>query len=294
MIPLAEVKAQLDDKIGNSGLSPTPTSAPSPPTTAPSPPTTQPRLSRNLPDEGCYFNPNLLKCASIGEGGACPDNFGMNEDERCIPIKCPNGFKHLDEDETGVCYPLVIERIDQKIKSILTAMPSESKCNTVEQKNLDLLGGTLEKDDAVIVAVFSPCHIMDGEAILNLGQENENRVKLVGIQLAGDNVTSIAPFDTQKMQAKVENQTLNKVIFRETMLGTTHTGDEISIERINALALWNNSTEPVNLDKPVQLKLTISNESQAPITSEDINFPQFSTCCNTTVPEGEFLGDPMR
>jgi hypothetical protein len=333
IIPLVDVEAQIDYGIGNDASTTIPAS--SPPTTAPSPPTIKPRLGRNLPDEACYFNPDLLKCKSIGEGGICPENFGMNENEQCIPINCPDGFENLDEDESGTCYPVVIEKIDQKINNILTGIPSEPTCKSDEQKNVELPQANLEKDDAVVLAYFGDCHIIGGEAILNLSQENQNRVKLVGITFGGliyvepeqnsiqserlnctpfpcilkgnisstDNVInstghviSMAVLDAHNVRAKHEGQILKKVNFRETLLGITHTGDNIPIENINALALWNNSTEPVNLDKPVLLNVTISNQSQMISTSEDMNPLNFTIpICSTpaNISEGNCIGPPM-
>jgi hypothetical protein len=51
----------------------------------------------------CYFDPTLEECKPIG--GRCPDGFGFNEDEQCIPHgECPSGYGRLDDDETGTCY----------------------------------------------------------------------------------------------------------------------------------------------------------------------------------------------
>jgi hypothetical protein len=51
----------------------------------------------------CYFDPSLEECKPIG--GRCPDGFGFNDDEQCIPHgECPNGYGRLDDDETGTCY----------------------------------------------------------------------------------------------------------------------------------------------------------------------------------------------
>lgn len=51
----------------------------------------------------CYFDPTLEECQPVG--GRCPDGFGFNEDEQCIPHgECPSGYGRLDDDETGTCY----------------------------------------------------------------------------------------------------------------------------------------------------------------------------------------------
>jgi hypothetical protein len=51
----------------------------------------------------CYFDPTLEECKPIG--GKCPDGFGFNDNDQCIPHgKCPSGYGRLDDDETGTCY----------------------------------------------------------------------------------------------------------------------------------------------------------------------------------------------
>jgi hypothetical protein len=58
-----------------------------------------------IPDEPsvCYFEPNDPACDPID--GKCPDGFGFNDDDRCIPQgKCPDGYVRADDDETGTCF----------------------------------------------------------------------------------------------------------------------------------------------------------------------------------------------
>jgi hypothetical protein len=51
----------------------------------------------------CYFDPSDEECDPID--GKCPEGFGFNDDDRCIPHgKCPDGYGRLDDDETGTCY----------------------------------------------------------------------------------------------------------------------------------------------------------------------------------------------
>jgi hypothetical protein len=61
--------------------------------------------SQPRPDDGCLFNPSLSKCKSIDE--QCPKGFFLNDDDNCVPDKkCPPGFEHHAQDETGACYPV--------------------------------------------------------------------------------------------------------------------------------------------------------------------------------------------
>jgi hypothetical protein len=51
----------------------------------------------------CYFNPMDKECYPVD--GKCPEGFGMNDDDRCVPTgDCPDGYGRADEDETGTCY----------------------------------------------------------------------------------------------------------------------------------------------------------------------------------------------
>jgi hypothetical protein len=53
----------------------------------------------------CYFDPSDKAC-DPDKNGKCRPGFGLNDDDRCVPIgKCPDGYGRLDDDETGTCYP---------------------------------------------------------------------------------------------------------------------------------------------------------------------------------------------
>jgi len=114
-----------------------------------------------------------------------------------------------------------------------------------------------------MVAVFYPCHIAGGRMIFNLTPYDEDRVKLVAMRLGYDGdrgyyVWFVAALETQKVHTSNESQILNIINLRPSMLGITHTGDGIEVDNIEALALWNNSTEPVSIDKSLILNLTLS------------------------------------
>jgi hypothetical protein len=76
---------------------------PSPPPTPP--PGEEPSI--------CYFEPNNEEC-NPDEEGNCPDGFGHNDDNQCIPHgPCPSGYARINDDETGKCFPEdEIERCD--------------------------------------------------------------------------------------------------------------------------------------------------------------------------------------
>jgi hypothetical protein len=64
------------------------------------------KCSPSGPDESCLFHPEQDKCKS-DQNGNCPNGFFLNDDNHCVPDKkCPKGFEHHNEDETGTCYPI--------------------------------------------------------------------------------------------------------------------------------------------------------------------------------------------
>jgi hypothetical protein len=237
---------------------PSPPSAPSspPPSTALSP-NVKPQLDRELPDDDCFFNPDLQKCAPIN--GVCPDDFGMNEEEQCIPAYCPSGFTMLDDDESGTCFPDVIEKIELKIAEMLSGNQTSPNCNSTFKKQIGLDEQILEGDDAVVLAVFAPCRVASGDAILNLPSDELVDLNFVAVEISTDTVYNMVTLGTQKIQGTKTNQVNHTVDFRDNMLGTIHGEEQITISDINALALWNNSSKPVNLsNSSANLNLTLS------------------------------------
>jgi hypothetical protein len=92
------------------------------------------------PDDDCLFNPSLKKCKSIN--GQCPPGFFLNDDENCVPDKkCPKGFEHYSDDETGTCHPV-------KVKVDCTKNPKDSSCLQQQQEPLKTLPCT--KDSKLV------------------------------------------------------------------------------------------------------------------------------------------------
>jgi len=92
------------------------------------------------PDDDCLFNPSLKKCKSIN--GQCPPGFFLNDDENCVPDKkCPKGFEHHSDDETGTCHPV-------KVKVDCTKNPKDSSCLQQQQEPLKTLPCT--KDSKLV------------------------------------------------------------------------------------------------------------------------------------------------
>lgn len=63
------------------------------------------------PDESCLFNVFQLKCVP-GSQQECPEGFGLNIPDNCVPHigkngnwECPKDYHSVEADETAQCYP---------------------------------------------------------------------------------------------------------------------------------------------------------------------------------------------
>ena len=231
-------------------------------------PVTPPPLVPEPPDDDCLFDPSLPKCAPID--GKCPDGFLMNENEQCFPDKpCPTGFEKRDEDETGKCYPIgptptptptptltptptpipivIIIDINTQIRNYyntLTTTATPASCTTPQDKTISLGPGAMANNGIRLLAVFEPCRLIDGSAILNL--PTGNNLKLLAVDLEGSasntevhKAVVIEPPGTQRI---TNDQILYNVGFSGTVTGQSPITDNIdTIQDINALFLWNDS-----------------------------------------------------
>jgi hypothetical protein len=177
----------------------------------PSDPVTPSSRVPEPPDDDCLFDPSLPKCAPID--GECPDGFLMNGDGQCFPNKpCPTGFEKRDEDETGKCYSIeptpeptpiptptppsptpipivIIIDINAQIRNYYntltttTATSTPASCTTPQDETISLGPGTMANNGIRLLAVFEPCRLIDGSAILNL--PSGNNLKLLAVDLEG-------------------------------------------------------------------------------------------------------------
>ena len=114
-----------------------------------------------------------------------------------------------------------------------------------------------------ILAVFDPCRLVDGGAILNLPSSNNN-LKLLAVDLEGSGsnteVHKAVVMDLQRIQRITNNQIYN-IGFRETVTGESPITDKTdTIQDINALLLWNDSTSRINFvnDNSIALNAILS------------------------------------
>jgi hypothetical protein len=214
------------------------------------------------PDEDCLYNPSLPKCAPIN--GKCPEGFAMNEDGQCYPRKpCPPGFERRDDDETGACLPIpgykpqptqsqpprniniIITEINNQVRNYYTTSAPLTSC-TAQQKTVPLGPGTMAQDGLRILASFEPCSLIDGSAILNLPDSNNN-LKLVAVDLEGNELHKAVEVDLLKVQTIANDQTRYNADLAETITGLSPvTNQEDTIQDINSLFLMNDSPGPIN------------------------------------------------
>ena len=213
------------------------------------------------PDDDCIYNPSLPKCAPID--GKCPEGFAMNEAGQCYPRKpCPPGFERRDNDETGACLPIpgykppqpqpprdiniIITEINNQIRNYYTTATPLTSC-TAQEKTIPLGPSTMAKDGVRVLATFEPCRLTDGGAILNL-PDSDNNLKLVAVDLEGNEVHKAVEVDLRKVQTITNDQTLYNADFTQSITGLSPvTNQEDTIEDINSLFLLNDSPGPINL-----------------------------------------------
>jgi len=107
-----------------------------------------------------------------------------------------------------------------------------------------------------VIAILSPCHLLDGTVLLNLPT---NGVDIVVAHL-GDGETVEGVVVDKELVADLGNgQTLYTVDLNETMSGITPNGEnpETLDDNINAVLLWNNEGRNVEFNADNTLALNI-------------------------------------
>jgi hypothetical protein len=111
---------------------------------------------------------------------------------------------------------------------------------------------------------LTPCRLVDGGAILNL-PSNNNNLKLLAVDLEGSGsnteVHKAVVMDLQRIQRITNNQVIYNVGFRGTVTGESPITDNTdTIQDINTLFLWNDSTRRINFvnDNSIALNAILS------------------------------------
>jgi hypothetical protein len=140
-------------------------------------------VDRDLPDDGCLFDPSLEKCAPIGD--RCPAGFLMNEDHNCFPDKpCPSGYTKIDDDETGTCHHIEPEEEEEKTAAI--QIP-KGRAEEGADKDREVSGTPAEeimkiaKENQTNQALYAkshPCSFISGNLSLT-GEIKPNDIRII-------------------------------------------------------------------------------------------------------------------
>jgi hypothetical protein len=118
---------------------------------------------------------------------------------------------------------------------------------------------TMEDGGARILAAFDPCVLSDGTVLLNL--PDEQGIQLVAANIQGGQTTQSAIIPLQKIAPVTQGQVLFGADLNEQVTGPDQARGESATlnSNINALFLWNNSGEAVELieDNSVALDILI-------------------------------------
>lgn len=169
----------------------------------------------------------------------------------------------IDEDETGTCYPLdptpdedadddiditIVDEIINKIKQVKTTTSTAqiaSSC-TSQSSTISLGPGSVAERGVRLLTTFNPCILTGGGAILNLPDSNNN-VKLVAVDLEGDEMHKAVVIDLQKVQTITSDQTLYTADFERNMTGLSPITNKVDTKQdINSLVLLNDSPGQIN------------------------------------------------
>jgi hypothetical protein len=204
------------------------------------------------PPPPCPLNSASPTC--IPTPRPCPANPSIPGFEcKPLPLPCPPGHERRAGDETGKCYPIeppppeeniyieitIVNEINNKIRQI-----APSTC-TPHQSTINLGPGSIAAKGVRVFAVFEPCILSGGSAILNLPDSNDN-LRLVAVDLQGGSTLKAVEVNLQKISVISNDQTFYKTDFARTMTGLSPiTNKADTVQEINALVLLNESAEPV-------------------------------------------------
>jgi len=159
---------------------------------------------------------------------------------------------------------VIVTEINTQIKNYYSTIttPTLTSCTTPQEKTIPLGPGTMASKGMRVLAVFDPCRLVDGGAILNLPNNN---LKLLAVDLEGSGsnaeVHKAVVMDLQRIQRITNNQVLYNIGFRGTVTGESPITDKTdTIQDINALFLWNDSTRRINFvnDNSIALNAILS------------------------------------
>ncbi len=107
-----------------------------------------------------------------------------------------------------------------------------------------------------VIAILSPCHLLDGTIVLNLPT---NGIEIVAANLANGQAVNAIVANKQLVANIGNGQAIYTVDLNETMSGVTPNGGLPATlnDNTNAILLWNNAGGDVNFSADNTLALNI-------------------------------------
>ncbi|MBA3977500.1 MAG: hypothetical protein H0X50_04800, partial [Nitrosopumilus sp.] len=128
-------------------------------------------------------------------------------------------------------------------------------CNPIE-RTVSLGPSTMLDNGMRVIAILSPCHLLDGSVLLNLPT---NGIDIVAAHLVGGEAVDGIVVTKQFVANLGNGQSLYSTDLNQTMSGVTPNGGEPETldDNTNAILLWNNEGEDVEFNADNTLALNI-------------------------------------
>jgi hypothetical protein len=111
-----------------------------------------------------------------------------------------------------------------------------------------------------VLATFDPCILSGGGAVLNL-PDSSNNLKLVAVDLEGDEMHKAIEVNLQRINAITDDQTFYNAQFAKSITGLSPVTDRVdTIQEINSLLFLNDSPGQIDFvnDNSMSLNAVLS------------------------------------
>jgi len=134
----------------------------------------------------------------------------------------------------------------------ITSTPSCSNVERIVTLNIS----TMDDDGVRVIAILSPCHLLDGTVLLNLPTSG---IEILAANMEDEESVSAMKANKQSVADLDNGQALYSVDLDGVMLGITpKEGNPATLyDNINAIALWNNAGNDVDFNADNSLALNI-------------------------------------
>ena len=207
----------------------------------------------------CQNYPDLAECMGSPTPTATPTPTGPTQNAYCVSggntiNSCNNTINNIIKNQITNRNTITQSGtiVVQDRTGSFVATPS---CIPIE-RTVSLGPSTMLDNGMRVIAILSPCHLLDGTIVLNLPT---NGIELVAANLA-DVQTVNAIVVNKQLVANIGNgQAIYSVNLNETMSGLTPNGGLPTTlnDNTNAILLWNNAGGDVNFSADNTLALNV-------------------------------------